>query len=404
MLLKSQEFTTLNDITPKNKQNKKDNKYINQKLEEGKKTKETYLPKTETKMIIKKFNNEKLLMENEGKKEHDRDLSESFQNMFNKTGFKFIKENNVEKDKKNIKKNENIIQKVKDYFKPKEENDVNFINDEFEYIKTIGKGEFGEIYLARWKRNNQCYAIKKEIFETRQELQISQDKLRIIKMFQDKTNCEGVIKIYGVIWKKEKKLFNFYILMESAEKDLENELIERSENMNYYKEKEIIDILGQLLSTCARLERHKIAHQDIKPQNILIIKGKYKLCDFGESKKLKKGGLIVEKISGTELYMSPIIFYGLRYGLKNIKHNTYKSDVFSLGLCIVLACTLNYEPVCKIRELTDIKDIQKIIIEYFAGRYSDAFINFLLKMLEIKEEKRPDFIQLEKDFEEQFVI
>ena len=136
---------------------------------------------------------------------------------------------------------------------------------------------------------------------------------------------------------------------------------------------------------------------DIKPQNILILNGRYKLCDFGEAISFNKTGVgvVVQKIRGTELYMSPILFFGLKKEFGKVKHNAYKSDVFSLGLCILLAGTLNYDSICQIRELTDMETIKNIITYYLSPRYSISFISFLLKMLEVDENKRPDFIQLE---------
>ena len=35
------------------------------------------------------------------------------------------------------------------------------------------------------------------------------------------------------------------------------------------------------------MHKNKVTHRDIKPQNILLCKRIFKLCDFGESKLLK---------------------------------------------------------------------------------------------------------------------
>ena len=80
---------------------------------------------------------------------------------------------------------------------------------------------------------------------------------------------------------------------------------------------------------------------------------------------------------------------------EHVKHNVYKSDVFSLGLCILLSGSLNYDSICRIRELTDMEKIKNIIMYYLSKRYSNTFISFLLRMLEVDENKRPNFLQLE---------
>ena len=78
-----------------------------------------------------------------------------------------------------------------------------------------------------------------------------------------------------------------------------------------------------------------------------------------------------------------------------VKHNTYKSDVFSLGMCLFYAASLTYSGVDSIRELTDMILIKNIIFQYLSKRYSEKLIDFICSMLEIDENKRNNFIQLE---------
>ena len=76
-------------------------------------------------------------------------------------------------------------------------------------------------------------------------------------------------------------------------------------------------------------------------------------------------------------------------------HNPYKSDVFSLALCMLLLATFNYDSLVKIRELVDMTKITNIVNGFLSVRYSQNFISFLMPMLEVDENKRPDFIDLE---------
>ena len=94
--------------------------------------------------------------------------------------------------------------------------------------------------------------------------------------------------------------------------------------------------------------------------------------------------------------MSPILFLGLHQNVIQVKHNTYKSDVFSLGMCLFYACSLTYSGVDSIRELLDMKKIKKILFQYLNKRYSNRLILLILSMLEIDENKRMNFIQLEE--------
>ena len=102
-----------------------------------------------------------------------------------------------------------------------------------------------------------------------------------------------------------------------------------------------------------------------------------------------------QTLRGTELYMSPLLFNALRNtGEIDIQYNPYKSDVFSLGLCILLAASLSYIPLYEIRQTKKMERMKSIIDGYLIKRYSKEFIKLLLLMLQINEKFRPDFIQL----------
>ena len=93
--------------------------------------------------------------------------------------------------------------------------------------------------------------------------------------------------------------------------------------------------------------------------------------------------------------MSPILFKALKLKRNQVLHNPYKSDVFSFGMCIFQCCTLTYKSLFSIRELKDMDSLKGILVRYLISMYSYDFIDILLKMLEIDEKKRFDFIQLE---------
>ena len=289
-----------------------------------------------------------------------------------------------------------LLEKEYDNEIPEIEPEENFIPEDFEIIKQIGEGTFGKIYCIEWPRNKKKYAMKKMILRTMEELNINQEKTNLLFNFIKKTNCNGVIRLYGdQCMKKNEGEFLYYVLMELANIDWEMEIKKRSEIKKYYTEGELIEILSQLVSTFALLQKNNITHRDIKPQNILIVYNKYKICDFGEAKIIQTDGVMKQSIRGTELYMSPILFKALNNRQKNTLHNSYKSDVFSLGMCILLAATLTFQSLYDIRELDDMEKVKNILVKYLIAKYSYNFVEILLKMIEINEEKRPDFIQLE---------
>ena len=269
---------------------------------------------------------------------------------------------------------------------------------EFTKINQIGKGTFGKIYAVKWKKNVKQYALKKETFKDQEFYEKRNEIKKIINSFLEKTQSNGVIKIYANLLRKNMDEYNYYELMEIGERDWDQEIIIRRKKEQYYTEPELFNIANQLINTLSLMQKNHITHRDIKHQNILVVNGNYKLCDFGEIRSMKGNGVVVQRIRGSELFMSPILFYGLRANLIQVKHNTYKSDVFSLGMCLLYAATMHFDGTDEIRELIDMNEIKIILEKYLKERYSDKFINLLLKMLETNEDLRPDFEQLEKDF------
>ena len=98
--------------------------------------------------------------------------------------------------------------------------------------------------------------------------------------------------------------------------------------------------------------------------------------------------------------MAPILFQALRSNqmIKYIKHNTYKSDVFSFGLCALFAASLCFESVYDVREAKNNVKIRFILEKYLGKRYSFDVINIIAQMLDINEITRKDFIEIEKEF------
>ena len=287
-------------------------------------------------------------------------------NIFNhKIDIEPFPRNNLSKKKK-LKLNTKII-----YLEPKD-----LVNlKEYLFGEEIGKGTFGKIFSVKWNKNNKDYAMKKEILNDFEDVIKRKKNCSIIQNFVKKTGNKGVINLYGNLCFKNKNKIDiityninneiknvkvneyiYYELMEKAERDWDKEINIRSQYELYYTEKEIMNIMNQLISTLSLLEQFHITHRDIKPQNILVSKGQYKLGDFGEIRVLKRDGLIVQRVRGSELYMSPILFTGLHNNLIQVKHNTYKSDVFSLGMCLFYACSLSYGGVDSIRELNDMNE------------------------------------------------
>ena len=93
--------------------------------------------------------------------------------------------------------------------------------------------------------------------------------------------------------------------------------------------------------------------------------------------------------------MSPLLYKGYKYNQKTVVHNPYKSDVFSLGYCLLYAICLNLKVLENVRESSTLRSVINIINKYnINNRYSDEFMKIIYGMIEPNEETRFDFEDL----------
>ena len=208
---------------------------------------------------------------------------------------------------------------------------------EFDVVREIGKGAEGKIYEIIRKKNNKRYALKKCKILYPINIPKRMNDNKALRNFIESSGCDGIIKPYATICLPNPKGYtDCYEIMELAEKDWEKEILRRKDNNQFYTEVELMQIFRNLIRILSSLQKNHITHRDIKPQNIMLVKDKMKICDFGNARVLKGHGIIIQRIRGSELYMSPKMFRAYQSGKQNVKHNAYKSDVYSLGICLIL--------------------------------------------------------------------
>jgi hypothetical protein len=274
--------------------------------------------------------------------------------------------------------------------------------DNYTIEKKIGDGAFGVLFSVSNNKTNKKYALKK----------LTACDLKSLEEFQKEfiiayqNSHKNILNLYGICVRVyDSTTFALFVLMDLAIRDWEIEINRRYKEKCFYTEKELISILRQLSSACVYLQNREIAHRDIKPENILLFREKnkdiYKICDFGEAKEKIVVNQRHKSIRGTDFYMAPILFKGLTSEEKYVKDNAYKSDVFSLGYCMIIACVLDFNFINKIRNEEDQAKIENIIRSNLEEKYSDKIINLLLRMTVYYEKERVDFIELQKLIEDE---
>ena len=157
-----------------------------------------------------------------------------------------------------------------------------------------------------------------------------------------------------------------------------------------WKESDLVEMLKGIVSALATGQRHGLSHRDIKTANILFGKEGVKLADFGCSKWVQGQTLSPHTLQGTCGFLSPLLRQSYVQFLtdgqpRQVQHNVYKSDVYSLGVTFLCFAKLLKDPPNPPYE-----SIIQTMTAY--PRLSTV----IRSMLEEEESKRPDFIALEE--------
>ncbi|KAL3873882.1 hypothetical protein ACJMK2_036964 [Sinanodonta woodiana] len=188
----------------------------------------------------------------------------------------------------------------------------------YRLIKTIGKGNFAKVKLAKHVPTGREVAIK--IIDKTQLNPSSLQKLfrevRIMKMLDH----PNIVKLFEVI-ETEKTL---YLVMEYASG---GEVFDYLVAHGRMKEKEARAKFRQIVSAVQYCHQKHIVHRDLKAENLLLDGDmNIKIADFGFSNEFVPGNKL-DTFCGSPPYAAPELFQGKKYDGPEV-------DVWSLGVIL----------------------------------------------------------------------
>ncbi|XP_017479203.1 PREDICTED: serine/threonine-protein kinase 17A-like [Rhagoletis zephyria] len=197
-------------------------------------------------------------------------------------------------------------QQITDFYE--QEKDC-FARGKFAQVRRICHKETGIHYAAKSikRRRPRCGDVTSEI-------------LHEIRVLLTSEHCNRVIDVHEVF----ETPTEYILVLELAKGGELQQILDEDERI---EEKICRRLLRQIVEGVRFLHTHKIAHLDLKPQNILLTNplpdGNVKLCDFGISRYISESAEIRE-IMGTTDYMAPEI---LQYDPISLA-----SDIWCIGI------------------------------------------------------------------------
>ncbi|XP_036437624.1 MAP/microtubule affinity-regulating kinase 3 isoform X4 [Colossoma macropomum] len=249
----------------------------------------------------------------------------------------------------------------------------------YRLLKTIGKGNFAKVKLARHILTGREVAIK--IIDKTQLNPTSLQKLfrevRIMKIL----NHPNIVKLFEVI-ETEKTL---YLVMEYASG---GEVFDYLVAHGRMKEKEARAKFRQIVSAVQYCHQKHIVHRDLKAENLLLDADmNIKIADFGFSNEFTLGNKL-DTFCGSPPYAAPELFQGKKYDGPEV-------DVWSLGVILytLVSGSLPFDG-------QNLKELRERVLR---GKYRIPFYmstdceNLLKRFLVLNPAKRGTLEQIMKD-------
>ncbi|CAO2647762.1 Nn.00g086840.m01.CDS01 [Neocucurbitaria sp. VM-36] len=199
--------------------------------------------------------------------------------------------------------------------------------EDFEILKLIGKGTFGQVFQVRKRDTRRIYAMKvlsKKVIVQKKEVAHTLGERNILV----RTAMADSAFIVGLKFSFQTPS-DLYLVTDYMSG---GELFWHLQREGRFQEARAKFYIAELILALQHLHEHNIVYRDLKPENILLdANGHIALCDFGLSKANLTENATTNTFCGTTEYLAPEV-------LLDEHGYTKMVDFWSLGVLVFEMC------------------------------------------------------------------
>ncbi|XP_064394786.1 mitogen-activated protein kinase kinase kinase kinase 5-like [Halichondria panicea] len=257
---------------------------------------------------------------------------------------------------------------------------------EFDILKQIGSGTYGEVYKARVKATGQMVALKIIKLEPGEDFNIIQQEIAIL------ADCKqrNIVGFHGSYLRRDR----LWIAMEYCGGGSVQDIYHvTNQGLN---ELQIAFICREMLAGLEYLHERNMIHRDIKGANILLTDdGEVKLADFGIAAQLTQTLMMKRKsFIGTPYWMAPEVAAVERKGGYNQQCDIWAVGITAIEFAEKQPPMFDLHPMRALYLMTK-RNFRSPGLQH-KNKWSDNFHDFLRNALQKEPRRRPTATELLK--------
>jgi len=189
--------------------------------------------------------------------------------------------------------------------------------EDFDIGRPLGKGKFGNVYLARERASKYIVALKVLFKSQLQKAQVEHQLRREIEI-QSHLRHPNILRLFGYFYDETR----VYLILEFAPRGEMYKSMQKQPK-GRFDDARSSKYIRQMADALRYCHSKKVIHRDIKPENLLLdMKGDLKIADFGWSVHAPTSRRAT--MCGTLDYLPPEMIEG--------EMHDEKVDLWSLGV------------------------------------------------------------------------